>query len=326
MHKMLMPHTDLQVSQIIYGCMQIGGEWDRSPLPELTRQQAVTVIRTALDEGINFFDHADIYCLGKSEQAFASIWGEVPHLRDRIVLQTKCGIRFAGDPQDSSPARYDFSYEHILKSVEGSLRRLKTDHVDILLLHRPDPLVEPEEVARAFDQLHQTGKVRYFGVSNHTAAQIALLKRHLNQPLVVNQIELNLIHSHVLNAGVVFNQDQPDHPVRAEGTFEYCRLHDITIQAWSPLALGKVSGMPIDDSDSLIAITAELVREMAKEKGCSPEAILIAWLLRLPGQVQPVIGTTNLDRIRASCQASHLALSREEWYLLFTAGRGAPLP
>lgn len=326
MKMMHLPQTDLRVSQILYGCMQIGGTWDKSLLSETTVKDAIKIVRIALDEGINFFDHADIYCLGKSEQAFSSIWEEIPHLREKIILQTKCGIRFAGDPQDSSPARYDFSYEHILGSVEGSLRRLKTDYVDILLLHRPDPLVEPEEVARAFDQLHQAGKVRYFGVSNHTAAQIALLKRYLDQPLVVNQIELNLIHSHVLNAGVVFNQDQPESPVRTEGTFEYCRLHDITIQAWSPLALGKVSGKPVDDSESVIAKVAELVREMAEDKDCAPEAILIAWLLRLPGQVQPVIGTTNLNRIRASCEASSLVLSREDWFQLFTAGRGAPVP
>ena len=326
MKMMQLPQTDLRVSQILYGCMQIGGTWDKSPLSDASVKDAIKIVQVALDEGINFFDHADIYCLGKSEEAFSAIWEEVPHLREKIVLQTKCGIRFAGDPQENSPARYDFSYEHILNSVEGSLHRLRTDYVDILLLHRPDPLVEPEEVARAFDQLHQAGKVRFFGVSNHTAAQIALLKRYLNQPLVVNQIELNLVHNHVMNGGVVFNQDQPEHPVRAEGTFEYCRLHDITIQAWSPLALGMVSGRPVDDPESVIAKVAELVREMAEEKGCSPEAILIAWLLRLPGQVQPVIGTTKLDRIRASCQASHLALSREEWYRLFTAGRGAPLP
>jgi predicted oxidoreductase len=326
MKTMLLPQTDLQVSQILYGCMQIGAEWDKSPLTEQDRRRAMTIIRTALDEGINFFDHADIYCLGKSEQVFAGIWTEVPHLREKIVLQTKCGIRFAGDPADTSPARYDFSYEHIIHSVNKSLSRLQTDYVDILLLHRPDPLVEPEEVARAFDLLHRSGKVRYFGVSNHTAAQIALLKRYLNQPLVVNQIELNVIHNHVLNAGVVFNQNQPHYPVRGEGAFEYCRQYDITIQAWSPLALGAVSGKPISDPDSVVARVAGLVKKMADEKKVAPEAILVAWLMRLPGQVQPVIGTTNIDRIHAACQGALLELSREEWYQLFTAGRGAPLP
>jgi predicted oxidoreductase len=326
MRRMSLPQTDLEVSQILYGCMQIGGEWDTSPLSESTRRRAMTTIRTVLDEGINFFDHADIYCRGKSERAFSSLWAEVPHIREKIILQTKCGIRFDGDPEADSPARYDFSYEHIIHSVNGSLSRLKTDYVDILLLHRPDPLVEPDEVAKAFDQLYQSGKVRYFGVSNHTAAQISLLKCCLNQPLVVNQIELNLIHSHVLNAGVVFNQNEPPYPMRAEGTFEYCRQHDITIQAWSPLALGAVTGKPIKDPGSITAKVAGLVKKMADNKNVGPEAILVAWLMRLPGHVQPVIGTTNLDRIQAACQAASLTLTREEWYLLFTAGRGAPIP
>jgi predicted oxidoreductase len=320
------PRTDIEVSQIIYGCMQIGGSWDEQPLSTETRKQAVSIIRTALDEGINFFDHADIYCYGKSEQAFASIWESAPNLRDSIVLQSKCGIRFGGDPDEGSPHRFDFSYEHILRSVEGILERLKTDYLDILLLHRPDPLVEPEEVAKAFDELHQSGKVRYFGVSNHTPSQISLLKRFLNQPLVANQVELNVIHSHLLDAGVVFNQDKPSYPVRGEGAFEYCREHDISVQAWSPLALGAVTGKIIDPADDRLDSVARLVRALAEQKRVSPEAILIAWLLRIPGNIQPVIGTTNLERIRASCQGLSVMLSREEWYLLFTAGRGAPLP
>lgn len=320
------PQTDLEVSQIIYGCMQIGGGWDKQPLSTQTRSQAVAIIRTALDEGINFFDHADIYCYGKSEQAFAAVWENAPALRRSIVLQSKCGIRFAGDPDKGSPHRFDFSYAYIIRSVEGILERLKTDYLDILLLHRPDPLVEPEEVAQAFDELHQSGKVRYFGVSNHTPAQISLLKRYLNQPLVANQIELNVIHSHLLNAGVVFNQNQPPHPVRGEGALEYAREHDISIQAWSPLALGAVTGKPVDPADERLTNTARLVKGLAEQKSVSPEAILIAWLLRIPGDIQPVIGTTNLDRIRASCQGMSVTLSREEWYLLFTAGRGAPLP
>ncbi len=320
------PGTDLEVSQIIYGCMQIGGGWDRQPLLEQTRKQAVTMIRTALDEGINFFDHADIYCYGKSEQAFATIWESAPGLRRSIVLQSKCGIRFEGDPNEGSPHRFDFSYEHIIRSVEGILERLKTNYLDILLLHRPDPLVEPEEVAKAFDELHQSGKVRYFGVSNHTPAQISLLKRFLNQPLVANQLELNVIHSNLLNAGVVFNQDKPPYPMRGEGAYEYCREHDISIQAWSPLALGAVTGKAIDPADQRLSRVAILIKSLAEQKSVSPEAILIAWLLRIPARIQPVIGTTNLERIRASCQAMSITLSREEWYLLFTAGRGDPLP
>jgi predicted oxidoreductase len=320
------PRTDLEVSQIIYGCMQIGGRWDKEPIPDRTRKEAVSIIQAAMDEGINYFDHADIYCYGKSEQAFAAIWVASPGLRPSLVIQSKCGIRFGGDPNEGSPHRFDFSYEHIIQSVEGSLQRLKTDYLDVLLLHRPDPLVEPGEVAKAFDYLHSSGKVRYFGVSNHTAAQISLLKRYINQPLITNQLELNVIHSHLLNAGVIFNQDLPAHPVRGEGTFEYCREHDISVQAWSPLALGAVTGKPIEESNEKLARVASLVRELADAKSVSPEAILIAWLLRIPENIQPVIGTTRVERIQASCQAMSITLSREEWYLLFTAGRGAPLP
>jgi predicted oxidoreductase len=188
--------SDLNVSRIGYGAMSIGGSWDDTPLTDSVRKTALQVLHTALDAGINFFDHADIYCNGKSEEAFAELWKESPHLRRQIYLQTKCGIRFG------PPHRFDFSYEHIIASVEGSLKRLRTDYIDVLLLHRPDPLVEPEEVARAFDELKSAGKVRWFGVSNHTAAQMELLRQFLNQPLIANQVEFNPIHTHMLDAGI----------------------------------------------------------------------------------------------------------------------------
>ena len=197
--------TDLEISRIAYGCMSIGGSWDPKPLTNGNRKAAMAALHAALDAGITFFDHADIYCRGKSEEVFAGLWQDSPSLRQKIILQTKCGIRFGGDPASSSPARYDFSYEHILSSVEGSLKRLQTEYLDVLLLHRPDPLVEPEEVARAFDELESSGKVRYFGVSNHTAAEIALLKKYVHQKLIFNQVEFNLIHLHLINSGVLFN-------------------------------------------------------------------------------------------------------------------------
>jgi predicted oxidoreductase len=243
-----------------------------------------------------------------------------------MVLQTKCGIRFAGDPYEGAPHRFDFSYAHIMRSVEGSLQRLQTDHLDILLLHRPDPLVEPEEVAQAFDELHRSGKVRYFGVSNHTAAQIDLLQAFLSQSLVANQVELNVVHTHLFDEGIGFNQDQPSRPLRGEGTLEYCRLHEIAVQAWAPLAGGALTGKTVERPTAAMAAAGDLVRRMAEEKHVSREAILIAWLLRHPAGIQPIIGTTNPDRVRAACQAVGLELTREEWYELFTAGRGAKLP
>jgi len=319
-------NTSLEVTRIGYGCMEIGGNWTTESPSIETQQSALHIIETALDQGINFFDHADIYCRGKSEEVFSQIWNKRHALRTKIYLQSKCGIRFSNDPVKGYPARYDFSFEYIIKSVEGILNRLKTDYLDLLLLHRPDTLVEPNEVAKAFDELHRSGKVRFFGVSNHTAAQIDLLKKYLNQPLVVNQLELNLLHLHLIEEGIIANQDQPTWPVRGNGILEYCRLNDMTVQAWSPLAKGKVSGGIADPMDQRASDTSFLVETLAREKNVSPEAIVIAWILRHPAQIQPIIGTTNQYRIKASCEADQIELSREEWYSLFTAGRGAKVP
>ena len=314
--------TPLQPSRIAFGCMRLVGPVS---LTDRNRPTAITAIRAALEEGINLFDHADIYGRGRCEEAFSAIWKDNPNLRSQIILESKCGIRLPGDPVPTSPGRYDFSYEHILKAVEGSLRRLKTDYLDLLLLHRPDALVEPAEVARAFDELQASGKVRFFGVSNHDAAQIELLRRWVKQPFVVNQVELSIAHPHLINEGIVVNQNNPSWPVRGNGTLEYCRLHDITLQAWSPVAGGAI----LTDSasnDERVSTVSRLIAAMAWEKGVSREAIAIAWLLRHPAGIQPILGTTKPDRIRASCEADHIELSREEWYRLFSAGRGAPMP
>ena len=314
------------VTRIGYGCMPLGGAWDATPLDEATRQKAVTSVRAALDTGITFFDHADIYCRGKSEEVFAGIWRDTPNLRGKLVLQSKCGIRFADDPFPGAPQRFDFSYEHIVNSVEGSLKRLQTDYLDVLLLHRPDPLVEPEEVARAFADLHRQGKVRNFGVSNHTAAQLALLQKYVTQPIVANQIALNVLHTHVFDEGINFNQTKPERITRNEDTIEYCRLHNITIQAWGPLAWGRLTGNAREPLSASESATAGLIKALAAKKGVQPEAILVAWLLRHPAKIQPIIGTTNPGRIQASCAADQVDLSREEWYEVFVAGRGERLP
>ncbi len=318
--------TSMQVSGIAYGCMEIGGSWSTEPLSSSDRQAGLAAVHAALDQGINFFDHADIYSRGKSEEVFSGLWQESPGLRDKIYLQSKCGIVFGSDTDESLPHRFDFSYEHIIHSVEGILSRLKTDYLDLLLLHRPDPLIEPEEVAHAFDDLQRTGKVRYFGVSNHTAAQIELLQSYLDQPIVVNQMEISLLHFQLIEAGIIANQERPDRPVRNEATLEYCRLNDITLQAWSPLARGQVSGRENGASEERIRKTAALVADLARQKGVSREAILIAGLLRHPAQIQPVIGTTNPQRIAAACQGDQVELSREEWYRLFIAARGEDIP
>lgn len=318
--------TDLVASTLIFGCMRIGGPWDYTPMLPATVESATRSVKAGLDAGYTFFDHADIYCCGKSEQAFGEILKATPSLRDKIVLQSKCGIRPAGNPKPTDPTRYDFSFEHIVASVEGSLKRLGTDRLDILLLHRPDALMEPAEVARAFDHVEKSGKVRYFGVSNFAGYQIDLLKTAVTQPLIANQVRLGLLHTGLIDAGTAVNQEKPHFTHPGEGTLEYCRQHRITIQAWSPLENGKLTGRKLGHTDEARTLrAAELVKQMAEEKKVSREAILLAWLLRHPAGIQPIIGTTSPERIGATAQAFDVTLSREEWYTLYTTARGEPM-
>ncbi len=319
-----LPNTDLEVSRIAHGCMTLGGPWNSPTAAADTRAQAERVISAALDHGINFFDHADIYSRGKSESVFGDVLQDMPGVRQRIVIQTKCSIRFRGDPHADDPGRYDFSYEHIVSSVEGSLRRLRIDTIDILLLHRPDALMEPAEIARAFSELHSSGKVRYFGVSNFNVGQMAMLQKHIDQPLVANQLELNVLHNDLINDGVVVNIEG-DNYSGATGILDYCRLHDILVQAWSPVAQGHIINPP-ENADARVRMAAGAIEHMAEAKGVSREAIALAWLLRHPAPIQPIIGTTNVERIAASAQADEVELTRSEWYSLFIAGRGGPLP
>jgi predicted oxidoreductase len=312
--QMKLGSSSLDVSSVALGCMRLSND----------TEEAIATVQVALDHGINFFDHADIYGRGEREEVFSALWKRSPGIREKIFVQSKCGIK----PGDGSgmPTRYDFSYEHILRAVEGSLQRLKTDYLDVLLLHRPDPLVEPEEVAQAFNELHQSGKVRWFGVSNQTSAQMQLLQAYVEQPLVANQVELSVVHNQLFNDGVQFNRDEAGVTSRSEGTVEFCRLHNITLQAWGPLAAGRVTGRLPDNPDPRFAATAKVVAEMADEKGVSKEAILVAWLLRHPARIQVIIGSTNAARIKATAHADEVKLTRDEWYQLFTAGRGDQVP
>ena len=294
--------------------MQLSKAWDDAPITASEISSTIKLVETALEQGITLFDHADIYARGKSELLFGEALRQMPGLRDRIVLQSKCGIRFADTPQVGMPARYDFSRDYLLDSVEGSLRRLGTERLDLLMLHRPDPLMQPDEVASAFDALHRSGKVRYFGVSNHTASQISLLQKFVNQPLVVNQIEVSLLHHYPISETILGNQQGGTY-TGATGTLDYCREHEVLVQAWSPLAGGKLSGL-----------AAELVAELARAKGTSPEAVLLAWLLKHPAPIQPIVGTTNPERLVASCAGDGVELSREEWYSLLAAVRGVGVP
>jgi len=323
------PKTDLTVSRIAFGCMRIGGTWDHAPVSVEVEQAAHAAVGAALDCGINFFDHADIYTAGKSEQLFGRILKATPGLRDRVVLQSKVGIRFANDAYLSGePARYDFSYEHITHSTEAILRRLQTSHLDLLLLHRPDPLVEPAEVARAFDELHRSGKVRHFGVSNHTPAQIELLRHYVRQPLVVNQLEFSLAQPALVVEGFLANRaGSTAESNLAAGTLDYCRRHEILIQPWSPVGGGRLLRTATDATPANpVHPAAAFVAELAAAKKVSPEAILLAWILRHPAGMQPIIGTTKAARVRTSAEADDVTLTREEWYSLLAAARGQKVP
>jgi predicted oxidoreductase len=321
MKKVKIPHTDLEVSALAFGCMDLGGRWQKVPLTAEHEHQARAFLDVAEELGANFFDHADIYAHGRAEEVFGRVLRERPSLRDRIVIQSKCGIRMADDPP-GTPQRYDFSRHHLLASVEGSLRRLGTDHLDILLLHRPDALWDGEEIARAFTILKSSGKVRYFGVSNQNRFQLEYLQSFLSEPLVANQLEMSLVQHAFAEVGVSFNQRAPGYPNGWEGLVEYCRLHGVMLQAWSPLARGRVSGASLEGQPEATVRTAELVAELAAHRGVSREAIVLSWLLRHPAGILPVLGSVKPERLRACVQALDVGLDREEWYTLFGAARG----
>jgi len=317
-----LPHTDLHVTRLSYGCMSLAG-WDSQPPTHADRKRAAQMLNTALELDINFFDTADIYGRGKCETVFGEALKQVPGARDRLLIQTKCGIRFQDDPP-GTPQRYDFSYEHIVSSVEGSLRRLQTDHIDVLLLHRPDALIEPDEVARAFDEVQRSGKVRHFGVSNHSPMQIELLKKSVKQPLVANQLEFNLLHANLADAGIFVNQVAARYTA-ADGLLDYYRLNDILVQAWSPVAGGRLID-PRPDASAQGRAAAAAVAQLAKAKHTSREAIALGWILRHPASIQPIIGTARPERLRLSVEADQVELTREEWYGLIEAARGGPVP
>lgn len=325
MKKTALEKRDISASRLVLGCMGFGGGWNQDPITKEHIKSAEEAIDAALEIGISMFDHADIYTMGKAEKVFGEILKERKNLRENIILQSKCGIRF---PEGNAPQRYDFSKKHIIESVEGILKRLQTEYLDILLLHRPDPLVEPEEVAEAFEQLKSSGKVRHFGVSNMSVSQVKLLNAYSPEPMIVNQLEMSLKKVDWVEHSVLVNQKAGTEVNFADGMIEFSRLQNVQIQAWSPLANGMYSGRKLDylsDSDKQ---TIKLVEEMAKEKETTNEAIVLGWLMRHPALIQPVIGTTNPKRIR-NCQDAirqSEIMTREEWYSLYTSSRGHKMP
>jgi predicted oxidoreductase len=297
--------STLEVPVVAVGCMRINS---------LDKAEAEYFVQTALEEGANFFDHADIYGGGTCEEIFADAIHMNEDIRERIILQSKCGIR---------KGMFDYSKEHILESVDGSLKRLKTDYLDVLLLHRPDALVEPEEVAEAFDILESSGKVRHFGVSNQNPTQIQLLKKSVKQPFVANQLQLSITNATMISNGINVNIENDSAVNRDGSVLDYCRLNDITIQPWSPFQYGFFEGVFLGN-DKFPELN-QRIDEIAEKHEVSNTTIAIAWLLRHPAHMQPITGTMNTSRIRDCCKASDVYLTREEWYVIYRAA-GNVLP
>jgi predicted oxidoreductase len=305
MQQFTLPHTEITAPDVVLGLMRIAEKSD---------EEIRTLVRTARDAGIDFFDHADIYggTKHRCEERFAEALQLSPSEREQVTIQSKAGIVPEGP-------YFDYSYEHLIESVEGSLRALRTDHLDILLLHRPDALVEPEEVARAFDELHASGKVRHFGVSNHTPRQIELLQKHLDQPIVANQLQLSITHSTIIAQGIAANMQGTDQSLVRDGggILDFCRLHDITVQAWSPFQAGFFDGVFLGNPEH--AELNAVIDRLAAKYDVAPEGIATAWITRHPAPMLVVRGTTTPQRVADSAAGSDVPLTRAEWYELFRA-------
>jgi predicted oxidoreductase len=281
---------------------------------KLDYESAQALIETALDNGISFFDFADIYGSGKSEEIFGEVLSDHPTWRDDMIIQSKCAIR---------PGYYDLSKEHILESVDKSLERLQTDHLDVLLLHRPDVLMDPAEVGAAFDILKEQGKVRYFGVSNMNSSQIELLQQHSTEKILFNQLQFSLVHAGIVGQGMYVNTNEPEAIDRDGGILEYCTAQGITIQAWSPLQASFESWTFIDNPH--YKGLNEKLELIGNKYGLSPAAVAIAWILRHPADIRPILGTTNPEHLLELVKATTVELTKKEWYELYIeAGHQLP--
>lgn len=295
-------------SAIIMGCMR---------MPALCVADAEKMIHTAMEQGVNFFDNATCYGRGEAETRFGDAFAQSGIRREDVVIQTKCGLCFERN-------EFDWTKENIISSVEDSLRRMKLDYLDVLLLHRPDLIFEPEQVAEAFDQLEKDGKVKYFGVSNVPTMELELLRKFVRQPLVFNQLQLSLEQSQLIDQALYVNNLTTDRSIdRDNGTLDYCRLHDITIQAWSPLQYGFFKGCFVDSPE--FPELNQALQEIGDKYGVSKTAIAIAWILRHPAKMQAIAGTMNPDHFKDICDASKVDLTHHEWYQLYLAS-GKKLP
>ncbi len=299
MRQMTLGKSGPRVPVVAVGCMRVAG---------LEEKALAAHLDFCLEHGLNFFDHADIYRDGECERRFAGAFRQTGHRREEILLQGKCGIR--------PGMMYDFSKDYILRSVDGILQRLDTDYLDVLVLHRPDALMEPEEVAEAFDILQDSGKVRHFGVSNHRPGQVELLKKYVRQELIVNQLQLSIPFSSMISAGMEANMRTDGAVDRDGGVLDYCRLNDMTIQAWSPFRYGFVEGVFVGNHEKYGPLN-QVLEELSGHYGATPTAIAAAWVLRHPAKVQLIAGTTNTARMAEVIKGSEITLEREEWYRLY---------
>lgn len=295
----------LDAPQIVLGCMRIAS---------MEQKEVAKLINTAIECGIDYFDHADIYGGGSSETLFGNLLKETPSLRGKITLQSKCGIR---------KNMFDFSKEHIISSVDGSLSRLNTEYLDVLLLHRPDTLMEPEEVADAFLTLKKAGKVRYFGVSNQNGGQMALIQKYFPDKLIANQLQISITESGMIDAGLNVNMKNAESINHDGGILEYCRLNDITIQPWSPFQYGFFEGTFLNNPK--FPELNKTIDDIAKKYDVTAGAVVIAWLLRHPAKMQPIIGSTDCQRVKETACAADFTLTREEWYQIYLSS-GKKLP
>ncbi|CQR23908.1 oxidoreductase [Streptococcus varani] len=303
--KQILGSTDLEVARIALGCMRMA---------DLESTEAARVLETSMKKGMNFFDHADIYGGGQSEVRFAQAVKDLGIKREEMIIQSKCGIR---------KGYFEFSKSHILESVDNILARLNTDYLDVLALHRPDALMESEEVAEAFRILKETGKVRHFGVSNQNRYQMELLQSYLDEPLVVNQLQLSPAHTPMIDAGFHVNMKDDAATMRDGGILEYCQLNKVTVQAWSPfqisLGAGLFAGNPTYQELN------DTIAHYAEHYGVADEAIIVAWILRHPAKIQTIVGSMNPERLAKIAQALDVQLSREQWYHIYrSAGNILP--
>lgn len=298
MEKINLGKSTLKVPSIAIGCMRINS---------MGKEELTNYIKFCVENGLNFFDHADIYGRGECEKLFGEALKNSGIKREDIIIQSKCGI---------VPGKmYDFSKEYILKSVDGILERLGTDYLDVLVLHRPDALVEPEEVAEAFNTLYTSGKVKYFGVSNHKPSQIELLKKYAKQDILANQLQLSLPFSNMIASGLEVNMLTDGAYDRDGSVLDYCRLNDMTIQAWSPFQYGFFEGVFIG-SEKYPELN-KVLDKLAEKYKVTPTGIATAWILRHPAKVQMIAGTTKISRLQEIIDGSKIKLTREEWYKLY---------